>query len=78
LPENSYCNFAGFLIRDLHRIIEIDEEVVEAETARLRATMLIGYFVGGRPAAAEIDNWLVSLNSAIETGNVKFSHYEGT
>jgi hypothetical protein len=35
LPEGSYRNYAGFLIRESARVIEVDEGAVEEETTKL-------------------------------------------
>jgi hypothetical protein len=77
LLEGSYQNFAGFLIKDSSREINVDETAVEAEIARLRSRMPIGYFVGRKPSALEFEAWLVNINAELGGGRVNFSHYEG-
>jgi hypothetical protein len=50
LPEGTYQNYFGFLIKDSMKEIEVDERIVEEETTKLRAKMVIGYFVGKKPS----------------------------
>jgi hypothetical protein len=77
LPDGTSRNFAGLLLKNASREIQVDENLVEAEITRLRSRLLIGCFVGRKPSALEFEEWLVGLNAKLEGGSVCFSHYEG-
>ena len=76
LPEGSSRNYVGFLIKDNKREIEVDEEVVEEETAKLHSKMVIGCFIGRKPSALEFKAWLVALNTKLQGGSACFSQYQ--
>jgi hypothetical protein len=55
LPPGTFRNYAGFLIKDPTKEIEVDEQAVEEETTKLRSRMVIGCFVGRKPTALEFE-----------------------
>lgn len=62
LPEGFSRNYAGFLLRESKKEIEVNEETVLAEAARLKNVMIIACFVGARPPWEDFQLWLAALN----------------
>jgi hypothetical protein len=56
LPEGFRRNYAGFLIRDLNREVEVNQDAVKHEMEYLAKFAIIACFVGGRPTDHQLRN----------------------
>jgi hypothetical protein len=66
LPEGFRRNYAGFLLRDLNREVEVNQDAVKHEMEYLAKFATIACFVGGRPTDHQLRNWLETLCKRVD------------
>jgi hypothetical protein len=66
LPEGFRRNYAGFLLRDLNREVEVNQDAVKHEMEYLVKFATIVCFVGGRPTDHQLRNWLETLCKRVD------------
>lgn len=54
LPEGFSRSYAGFLLRDTKRVIQVSQDIVKQEMNFLATFAVIGCFVEGRPPQHEL------------------------
>jgi hypothetical protein len=66
LPEGFRRNYARFLLRNLNREVEVNQDAVKHEMEFLVKFATIACFVGGRPSENLLKQWLGTLGERVD------------
>lgn len=66
LPTGYSRSYAGFLLRDGHFIIQVDQKVMKHEAEYLQNFATITCFIGGKPPEYQMQNWILLVHNAVD------------
>lgn len=61
LPNGYSRSYAGLLLKDLKREIQVNTDIVKSEMDFLQTFAVIAFFIGGRPPEIQMQGWLGKL-----------------
>jgi hypothetical protein len=61
LPEGYSRSYAGLLLRNQQREVEVDQAIVRHEMEYLSQFMVIAFFLGRKPSKVQMSTWLAQL-----------------
>lgn len=65
LPDGFSRSYAGFLLREDKRVIQVDQTIVKQEMDYLASFAVIESFVKGKPPQHEMQAWLEALQTKV-------------
>jgi hypothetical protein len=66
LPDGYSRSYAGLLLKDTKREIQVNQDIVRCEMEFLQTYAVIAFFIGGRPPESRMQGWLDKLKDQVQ------------